>query len=159
MGVESATIRCAGLQIVLDFSTRRRYNQVLEEQTAAMSEEEKDKQIDADIPERKKGILRAHDIIPGRAKDSKNLSGAESPPQIKSEVPKFDLAENIMAEQRKATADRRKAPGVKAASQTQKRKVLSTAYNIESQRVSLSEEDRIIAEIVARDIARLRGQA
>jgi hypothetical protein len=124
-----------------------------------MSEEEKDKQIDADIPERKKGILRAHDIIPGRAKDSNDPSGAEPPAQIKSEVPKFDLAENIMAEQRKTTAGRRKAPGVKEVLQTQERKVLSTACNVESQRVSLLEEDRIIAEIVARDIARLRGQA
>ncbi|MCJ7692256.1 MAG: hypothetical protein MUO22_02420 [Sedimentisphaerales bacterium] len=124
-----------------------------------MSEEEKDKQIDADIPERKKDILRAHDIIPGRVKDSKNLSGTEPLAQIKSEIPKFDLAENIMAEQRKATAGRRKGPGVKAVPQTQERKVLSTACNIESQRVSLLEEDRIIAEIVARDIARLQGQA
>jgi hypothetical protein len=121
--------------------------------------EEKDKQIDADIPERKKDILRAHDIIPGRAEDSNDLSGAESFAQIKSEVPKFDLAENIMAEQRRATAGRRKGPGIKEVPQTQERKVLSTAYNIEGERVSLSEEDRIIAEIVARDIARLRGQA
>ena len=124
-----------------------------------MSEEEKDKQIDADIPESKKDVLRAHDIIPGRVKDSNDRSGAESPAQIKSEVPKFDLAENIMAEQRKATAGRRKRPGIKAESQVQKRKVLSTACDIESQRVSLSEEDRVIAEIVARDIARLQGQA
>ena len=124
-----------------------------------MSEEDKDKQIEADIPECKKDILRARDIIPGRAKDSKDLSGAESFAQIKSEVPKFDLAENIMAEQRKATAGRRKAPGVKEVLQTQERKVLSTAYNIEGERVSLAQEDRIIAEIVARDIARLRGQA
>lgn len=124
-----------------------------------MSEEEKDKQINADRPESEKDVLRAHDIIPGTAKDSKDLSGEKPLPQIKSEVPKFDLAENIMAEQRKATAGRRKAPGVKVAPQNQKRKVLSTAYNIEDRRVSLSEEDRIIAEIVARDIARLRGLA
>jgi hypothetical protein len=64
-----------------------------------------------------------------------------------------------MAEQRKAIAGRRKAPGVKEVLQTQERKVLSTACNIEGERVSLPEEDRIIAEIVARDIARLRGQA
>ena len=74
-------------------------------------------------------------------------------------MPEFDLAENIMAEQRKTTAGRRKGPGVKEVPQTQERKVLSTACNIESERISLLEEDRIIAEIVARDIARLRGQA
>ena len=124
-----------------------------------MSEEEKDKQIDADIPERKKDILRARDIIPGRAKDSNDLNGAESSAQMKSDVPKFDLANNIMAEQRKVTAFRRKGPAAKAAPQPQQRKVLSTAYNIEGERISLSQEDRIISEIVARDIARLRGQA
>jgi len=124
-----------------------------------MSEEEKDKQINADRLERKKDILRAHDIIPGPAKDSKDRKASNSPEQPINQIPKFDLAENIMAEQRKVAAERRKAPGVKAVPQPQERKVLSTAYNIEGERVSLLEEDRIIAEIVARDIARLRGQA
>lgn len=63
--------------------------------------------------------------------------------QEKSEIPSFDLAEEIMAEQRKITAIRRKAPGKKTEAQP---------VDIEQ---PLSEQEKIIAEIVARDIERL----
>ena len=63
--------------------------------------------------------------------------------QEKPEIPSFDLAEEIMAEQRKITAIRRKAPGKKTEAQP---------VDIEQ---PLSEQEKIIAEIVARDIERL----
>jgi len=76
--------------------------------------------------------------------------------QEASEIPKFDLAEQILAEQRKITAIRRKAPGKKNESPAQGREVESIGYTIKQPPLTLSEQGRIIAEIVARDIEKLR---
>jgi len=94
-----------------------------------------------------------------------------------SQIPKFDLAEQIMAEQRKITAIRRKAPGkpqrlpslAPAVTRVQVQDVAadkktkapdrqpqaqSTGYTIKPP-PTLSEQEQIIAEIVARDIEKL----
>ena len=55
-------------------------------------------------------VFRAEDIIPPYNKKAHSISGAV---QGANEIPKFDLAEQIMAEQRKITAIKRKAPGKK----------------------------------------------
>lgn len=70
----------------------------------------------------------------------------------KHEIPKFDLAEEIMAEQRKITAIRRKAPGKKTEAQGSEPQAQSVGYTTEQ---PLSEQEKIIAEIVARDIGKL----
>jgi hypothetical protein len=76
-----------------------------------------------------------------------------------NEIPTFNLAEQIMAEQRKITSIRRKAPGQKAKVLDRQSRIESTGYSIEPPR-SLSEKERIIAEIVARDIDKLcRGDS
>jgi hypothetical protein len=75
--------------------------------------------------------------------------------QEKSEIPSFDLAEEIMAEQRKITAIRRKAPGQKTEAQRLKPETQIVDHIIEQPKPLLSEQERIIAEIVARDIERL----
>ncbi len=76
-----------------------------------------------------------------------------------NEIPKFDLAEQIMAEQRKITAIRRKAPGQKTKAPDRKPRIESTGYAVEPPR-ALSEKELIIAEIVARDIEKLyRGDS
>jgi hypothetical protein len=79
-----------------------------------------------------------------------------SPPkaeQAKSEVPRFDLAEKIMAEQRRITAVRRKGPGQE---ETQEQEKTEPVGGIKKQvPPALSEEEQIIADIVARDIGRL----
>ena len=75
--------------------------------------------------------------------------------QKKSEIPKFDLAEDIMAEQRKITAIKRKAPGKKTETQKQELEVKPIGYPIEQSMLSLSEQERIVAEIVTRDIEKL----
>ena len=80
-----------------------------------MSKTNSDKQGDADV-------LRAQDIVPPYNKkihqkrdcqkmetDDVSAEGADVE-QKKGKIPKFDLAEEIMAEQRKITAIRRKAP-------------------------------------------------
>jgi len=71
-----------------------------------------------------------------------------------NEIPKFDLAEQIMAEQRKITAIRRKAPGKKTKALSQRPKPKSIGYNIEQPPI-LSEQEQIIADIVSRDIEEL----
>jgi hypothetical protein len=70
----------------------------------------------------------------------------------KHEIPKFDLAEEIMAEQRRITAIRRKAPGQKTEAQRSEPQAQPVGYATEQ---PLSEQDKIIAEIVARDIEKL----
>jgi hypothetical protein len=71
------------------------------------------------------------------------------------EIPKFDLAEDIMAEQRRITAIKRKAPGQKTDTQGLKPEVQPVDHIIEEPRPALSEQEKIIAEIVAKDIERL----
>jgi hypothetical protein len=51
-------------------------------------------------------ILRAKDIIPGAASPAGKGDGVSN-----TDIPRFDLAEDIMAEQRRLTVVRRKGPG------------------------------------------------
>lgn len=121
-----------------------------------MSKAENNEQIDADIQQAKKDVLRARDIIPGGTKrdrpDSPPLPAAE---QKQIEVPSFDLAEEIMANQRKITTIKRKAPGKKTTVEKVRPQAERLGYTIEPPMPASPEEDRIIAEIVARDIDRL----
>jgi len=101
------------------------------------------------------------------------------PSDGRGEIPRFDLAEQIMAEQRKITAIRRKAPGKpqqlpslgpavarvqaqdgaagkKTEPANQQSRAESIGYTIQPPPLTLSEQGRIIAEIVARDIEKLR---
>ena len=104
-----------------------------------MSKAENNEQADADILECKADILRARDIIPGDRTPYKQKIRQESKSQISSketistpdttetsaknnmqeetEIPRFDLAEDIMAEQRKFTSIKRKAPDKKVEAQ------------------------------------------
>ena len=99
------------------------------------------------------------------------------PSDGRGEIPKFDLAEQILAEQRKITAIRRKAPGKPqrlpsqdgaAGKKTEPRpsdgrgeppahdwEAESIGYTIQQPPLTLSEQGQIIAEIVARDIEKL----
>jgi len=71
------------------------------------------------------------------------------------EIPRFDLAEEIMAEQRKITAIRRKAPGKKTEAEWRQEQAEPDSYTIEQLRLEESEQSQIIKEIVARDIKKL----
>jgi hypothetical protein len=103
-------------------------------------------------------------------------TGASEPGDVVqqvNEIPKFDLAEQIMAEQRKITAIRRKAPGKpqrlpsqdgaagqKSKAPDQRPRIQSTGYVVMQQPPALSQKEQIIAEIVARDIEKLyRGDS
>lgn len=90
-----------------------------------------------------------------------------------AEMPRFDLAEEIMAEQRRITSIRRKAPGKKSEAEVRREQVEPVSYALEQPMPEESEQnrpfdsfdftqdkyaqDRLIAEIVARDIRRLCG--
>lgn len=74
--------------------------------------------------------------------------------QETNEIPKFDLAEQIMAEQRKNTAIRRKGPGKMARPPQKQHPAESIARNVMPGPI-LSGPGQIITEIVARDIEKL----
>jgi hypothetical protein len=137
-----------------------------------VSKTDTNKQDDTDV-------LRAEDI---------QEASEPRPSNGRGEIPKFDLAEQILAEQRKITAIRRKAPGKhqrlpslappllsatadkgitrvqaqdgaagkKTEPANQQSQAESISYTIQPLPLTLSEQGRIIAEIVARDIEKLR---
>ncbi|MHC4158292.1 MAG: hypothetical protein ACYSSO_04350 [Planctomycetota bacterium] len=75
--------------------------------------------------------------------------------QEEAEIPRFDLAEEIMAEQRKITSIRRKSPGKKAEAKRKHLQAKPVSYTIKQLTPEQAEQNRIIAEVVARDIERL----
>ena len=120
-------------------------------------------------------VFRAEDIVPPNDKETHPITGAA---HDANEIPKFDLAEQIMAEQRKITSVKRKAPGkpqrlpslapavtrVQAQDGAANKKakvpvrlpnVQSVGYNIKHPPPALLRHEQIISEIVARDIEKL----
>ena len=109
-------------------------------------------------------ILRTNGIIPGASKSNleknslsaKNISAEPTDAeQQTTAIPKFDLAEEILAEQRKITSIKRKAPGKKIEEPRYERKLESIGFAIERSNPAIFEQDQIIAEIVAVDIEKL----
>ena len=112
-------------------------------------------------------VIRADDIVPPYNKEKPpEQSLKETTPSLSAnrpqhtetgagEIPKFDLAEQIMAEQRKVTAIRRKAPGKKTKTPDRQPRIQSTGYAFKQPAQTLPEKGLIIAEIVARDIEKL----
>ena len=85
---------------------------------------------------------------------SEPLAVREDAMQETNEIPKFDLAEQIMAEQRKNTAIRRKGPGKMARPPKKQHPAESIVRNVMPGPI-LSGPGQIITEIVARDIEKL----
>jgi hypothetical protein len=89
--------------------------------------------------------------------DSTMDTGAEDAGLAQGEVPKYDLAENILAEQRRVASRRRRAPSPTqqelAEGSPEPRRAELSAIELPSE--DLPELQRIVAEIVARDIERL----
>ena len=71
-----------------------------------------------------------------------------------TEIPKFDLADQILAEQRKTSSIKRKGPGKKIEAPRQQQRIRSIGYTAKAPPL-LSEQEQIIADIVARDIETL----
>jgi len=95
----------------------------------------------------------------GRKKNQRPKAGTQ---RGSTDIPKFDLAEQIMAAQRKISAKKRKRakPAIpqepkKAESVSPGPKVEPIGYTIGPQDGVPFEQEQIIAEIVARDIKRM----
>lgn len=116
---------------------------------------EKNEQIDAGMHGKQSEVLRARDIIPGAAA---GVKGRSAEGRRAGEVPSFDLAERIMAEQRKASAVKRKGPGRNEQVVPEQREEPSVRSTRGSMPID-SGRDEVIAEIVKKDIERLcRGE-
>ena len=94
--------------------------------------------------------LRAQDIIPS-VKEG-NSFGAAPDEKAETTVPQFDLAQEIMAEQRKTTAERRKKPGGKLPVNRGKTETSLSDTSARAKAPQIPAQDPVIAEIVARDI-------
>lgn len=71
-------------------------------------------------------------------------------------VPRYDLAETILAEQRRVAAGRRRAPGRRAEEPTRASDDARSRISVaEASSQDLTELQRLVTEIVARDIQRL----
>jgi len=147
------------------------------QEVMAMNEADKNEKLDSDILECKEDILRASDIIPPYNTDKKGqiqekavkkeaeaVKADEAKPleikeigQGRTEIPRFDLAEEIMAEHRKITAIKRKSPEKKMEAEARPA-VRPFRYAFGPQRLTVSGQEDVIAEIVARDIKRLCGE-
>ena len=92
-------------------------------------------------------VLRAKDIIPGAANPAGKGEGVSN-----TDIPRFDLAEDIMAEHRRLTTVRRKGPGGPEPVNLGVR----SSQSIHSFSEGFNDiRDPIIADIVTRDIERL----
>ena len=118
-----------------------------------MSDTANNKNPDPDIAQAKADILRAHDIMPPYDKPS----SSKPEPEDQSDIPTFDLAENILANQRKVASGKRKSPPkpIEAAKPTPPIPIVE--YKPAAQAPAPPPQpDSVIAQIVARDIERLR---
>lgn len=105
-------------------------------------------------------ILRANDIIPPY-KSRTGPIGSDSQESISSKqqehaIPRFNLAERIMSEQRKASAAKRKAPGMNIAiPSTHQERTGSVKHAVMPPTTLLFNQQEVIAQIVARDITKM----
>jgi len=101
-------------------------------------------------------VLRAGDIIPPYKVQPAQTSASQAE-QREHEIPRFNLAEEIMAEQRKVAAVKRKAPSrngvipIRPQSKTE-----SVRHTVMPPTMLLFNQQQAITEIVARDIAQMR---
>ena len=102
------------------------------------------------VPSREDNIpeMQMEPIKPGED----TSAGPREDEQGQAEIPRFDLAEKIMAEQRKITAIKRKAPSKKSEAQKAEPQVGPVGHTIGLPTPVLLEQEQIVAEIVARDI-------
>lgn len=102
-------------------------------------------------------ILRSEDIILPFAQKPRT-NNPQPQKNTNPDIPKFDLADDIMAEQRKTISIKRKSPSQKF-QQPQQSGPIQQPLIDEQDALPLSEEDRLIRELVAQDIERLcRGE-
>jgi hypothetical protein len=102
----------------------------------------------------KKAVLIKEEVFKKRPYVKKPPTIREEAMQEPNDIPKFDLAKQIMAEHRKITAVKRKGPGKKVKSTNKQHPAELIARNVIPGPI-VSGQQQIIAEIVARDIENL----
>jgi len=101
-------------------------------------------------------VLRAGDIIPPYKVQPAQASASQAESRER-EIPRFNLAEEIMAEQRKVAAVKRKAPSRNGVIPIRPQgKTESVRHTAMPPTMLLFNQQQAIKEIVARDIAQMR---
>jgi len=114
------------------------------------------------LPSQKKGkqVSTGKPPVAGRAPAKGRGAGTQAVARQGSGIPTFDLGQQILAEQRKVAAVKRKGPGMRGTAPPRTPQAQPASDADGRPGAELSERDRIVAEIVARDIGRLcRGDA
>jgi hypothetical protein len=107
--------------------------------------------MDGSTPLKHSRVLRAADVIPPFRSDSASGDNPETPDPI----PTFDLAESILAEQRRvASGKRRRATSASSRGMGEASSFRPVVQPFGPPR-DLTELHRIVADIVSRDIERL----
>ena len=130
-----------------------------------MADQERKKQVDDDILQCKADIFRPENApgnLPEKDKNEQEVTSASKDSGAipieavefadignTDKIPVFDLAEEIMAQQRRTVATKRKAPGAKKAAS------VVPLRSIKKQQREVLPKDKIISDIVAKDIERL----
>ena len=123
-----------------------------------MAKREKNRKNNIKNGSKKNDILRSEDIIPPFDKDPEGQQSKQT--KNKMDVPKFDLAEEIMAEHRKIASVKRKSPNQKIEPLRPIDKSKGQTDTDSSPISETIEEKQAIRDIVARDIERLsRGES
>ena len=108
-------------------------------------------------------ILRAKDIIPPYNQNPLNLDNVDNT-SSDFDIPKFDLAEQILAQQRKLSAEKRKSPACGVRSRTaqkigvsvhQQNPSLAIRSDFPPDVLSVQQDFIIIKDIVKRDIEKI----
>ncbi len=112
--------------------------------------------MDGDV-KHKSEVLRAQDIIPSAESKSEqgNSMAAGDAKIVQNGVPRFDLATEIMAQQRKLTSSRRKKPENKVQPAREELHAKASAASTKAFALPTSVHASVIAEIVKRDIQRM----
>jgi hypothetical protein len=114
------------------------------------------------LPSQKKGkqVSAGKSPAAGRAPAKGRVAGTQTEARQGSGIPTFDLGQQILAEQRKVAAVKRKGPGMRGAAPPMIPPAQPVSDADGRPEAELSERDQIITEIVARDIGKLcRGDA
>jgi len=128
--------------------------------------------MDRTTESRAKKVLRAADVLPpfdgetppgsdpkvstrSRGKTAKSKRKNRRTEAGDSEIPTFDLAESILARQRRVTAGRRKKRSQAASKTDSRQNAVGLTYIDELSAQEQAELQQVVAKIVARDIERL----
>jgi len=104
--------------------------------------------MDSDIKQ-KPQMLRAQDIIPSTGSNSEQVNSTSG------SIPRFDLATEIMAQQRKLTSSRRKRPESRGQPVKEDVRIGPPAAREKISALPTSVYASLIADIVRRDIQKM----